>query len=304
MGSLPFCTSPVPSTVPGLPYPLTPANAVSVLLTKEYSTFDTGQASQDAVRHAILQTALKQAFQALVAEKLPAPKELSAVLDPAAMAGRISFWSFHADVQPFLRQLGIDGSFPKAGGEDLLAVTSQNTGNNKIDAYLHTAIADQVSFDPGTGAERSVVRVTLTNDAPATGLPAEVIDSPADPGLASGTNETWLTVYSPLSFDQVTVGGTPGTMSATRELGVWAYSTNVQIPPGTSVTVRVGLVGGVAAGSTLRLAVRLQPSANPERAQVKVTPTSQWSLAATTDPAEWDLGPAMRQEGVFRFVKK
>ena len=293
-----------PITVPGLPYALTAENAASVLLTKEYSTFDTGQTSQDAVRHAILQTALKQAFSALVAERLPTPKDLSATLEPAAVAGRISFWSFHQGEQPFLRQLGIDGSFPKANGEDLLAVTTQNTGNNKIDAYLHTSIADQISFDPGTGTEDSVVRVTLTNDAPATGLPAEVIDSPADPGLAPGTNETWLTVYSPLAFDQVTVDGTPGTMSATRELGVWAYSTNVQISPGTSVTVRVGLVGGVAAGSTLRLAVRLQPSANPERAQVVVTPASPWSLAATTDPAMWDLGPAMRQEMAFRFAKK
>jgi hypothetical protein len=291
-----------PIDVPGLPYALTPANAASVLLTKEYSTFDTGQASQDLVRHAILQTALKQAFHALVAKRLPAPKELSAALDPAAVAGRLSFWSFHQGEQSFLRQLGVDGSFPEANGEDLLAVTTQNTGNNKIDAYLHTSIADQVSFNPGTGAERSAVRVTLTNDAPATGLPAEVIDSPADPGLAPGTNETWLTVYSPLSFDQVTVDGAPGTMSATRELGVWAYSTNVSVAPGASVTVRVGLTGAVAAGSTLRLSVRLQPSANPERAKVVVTPAGPWTLAATSDPADWTLGPAMRQEGIFRFV--
>ena len=235
-----------PIDVPGLPYPLTQANAVSVLLTKEYSTFDTGGSSQDAARHAILQNALREAFHVLVAKPLPAPKELSAALDPAAKAGRISFWSFHADEQPFLGQLGVDGSFPKAGGGDLLAVTSQNTGNNKIDAYLHTSIADRVRFDPGTGAESSTVRVSLTNDAPATGLPAEVIDSPADPGLPPGTNETWLTVYSPLSLVQVTIGGAPATMSATRELGVWAYSAYVSVPPGRSVAVRVGLQGEVA----------------------------------------------------------
>jgi len=48
-------------------------------------------------------------------------------------------------------------------------VTTQNAGANKIDAYLHTSIADHVTFDPSTGAERSILRVTLTNDAPATG---------------------------------------------------------------------------------------------------------------------------------------
>jgi hypothetical protein len=292
-----------PIEVAGLPYPLTQANAASVLLTKEYSVFDTGQTSQDVARHAILQNALHDAFHALVATRLPAPKELSAVLDPVAVAGQVSFWSFHADEQPFLRQLGIDGSFPKANGGDLLAVTTQNTGNNKIDAYLHTSIADQISFDPDTGAERSAVRITLTNDAPPSGLPPEVIDSPADSGISPGTNEVWLTVYSPLSFDQVTIDGTPGTMSATPELGVWAYSTYVQIPPRSSSTVRVGLEGGVTPGSTLHVAVRLQPSANPQRARIGVTPTGSWRLASASTPAGAELGPAMRQQATFRFAK-
>ena len=189
-------------------------------------------------------------------------------------------------------------------GGDLVAVTTQNVGANKIDAYLHTSIADHVTFDPSTGSEHSVVRVTLTNDAPAAGLPPLVIDSPAVPGLAPGTNETWLTVYSPLSFDHVTVNGAPGTMSATRELGVWAYSTYVDIAPRSSVTVRVDLIGRVARGSTLRLSVRLQPSANPERAQIVVTPSGPWNLAAGSGSPDWDLGSAVRQDKVFRFVAK
>jgi len=34
------------------------------------------------------------------------------------------------------------GRFPHASGSDVLAVTTQNAGNNKIDAYLHTGIND------------------------------------------------------------------------------------------------------------------------------------------------------------------
>ena len=185
-----------------------------------------------------------------------------------------------------------------------MAVTAQNTGNNKIDAYLHTAITDRINFDPDTGAEHSVVQISLRNDAPASGLPPVVIDNPGDPGLAPGVNETWLTVYSPLSFDQVTVNGVPSTMSATRELGVWAYSTYVEVAPRSSVTVRVGLLGTVVAGSTLRVSVRLQPSANPERAHIAVTPSGPWTVAASNDPARWDLGPAMRQTRIFHFVTK
>jgi len=93
-------------------------------------------------------------------------------------------------------------------------------------------------------------------------------------------------------------------MSATRELGVWAYSTYVDVAPRASVTVRVGLVGKVAPGSTLRLSVRLQPSANPVRAQVVVAPAGPWALAAGGSPLGWDLGPAVVQQRVFRFVAK
>ena len=291
-----------PIDVPGLPVPLTSANAARVLLTQQYTSFDGGVTPQDAARHDFLQSSLRVAFGQLVGGSLPEPRALAQDLAGPVAQGRIGFWSMHPSEQPLLRRLAVDESFPQTNSGDLLAVTTQNTGNNKIDAYLHTSIADQVSFDPGTGAERSAVGVTLTNDAPATGLPAEVIDSPADPGLAPGTNETWLTVYSPLSFDQVTVDGAPGTMSATRELGVWAYSTYVDVAAGASVTVSVGLTGAVAAGSTLRLSVRLQPSANPERAKVVVRPAGPWTLAATGDPADWTVGPSIRQEGIFRFV--
>jgi hypothetical protein len=144
----------------------------------------------------------------------------------------------------------------------------------------------------------------LTNDAPATGLPPIVIDSPAVPGLAPGINETWLSVYSPLSFDRVTINGAPGTMSATRELGVWAYSTYVEVVPRASATVRISLVGRVTRGSTLRLSVRLQPSANPDRAQIVVTPARRWKVALSSASPDWDLGPGVVQDRVLHFVAK
>jgi len=148
------------------------------------------------------------------------------------------------------------------------------------------------------------VGVTLNNDAPGTGLPPIVIDSPSDPKLSPGTNETWLSVYSPLSFDRVTVDGTPSTLSATRELGVWAYSTYVAVAPRTSVTVRISLMGRVASGSKLHLSLWRQPAANPGQAQVVVTPVRPWVLAASSVASHWDLGTAALQERVFGFVVK
>ncbi len=291
-----------PIDVPGLPFPLTESNAAKVLLTQQYTTFDTGVTNADLLRSGFLISALHIAFDTLVNESLPAPKELATVLDPAAVAGHISFWSFHPTEQPLLRRLGIDGTFPKADRGDLLAVTAQNADNNKIDAYLHTAITDNIAFDPGDGTVHSVVQVSLTNDSPVSGLPPIVIDNFADPSISPGINRTWLTVYSPLSFERVTIDGSPATMSTTPELGVWAYSTYVDVAPGATARLRLDLAGDVAARSTLTMSVRLQPSANPERTQVEVTPVGSWSLAATSGSATWDLGPAMRQNRVFRFV--
>jgi Protein of unknown function (DUF4012) len=291
-----------PIQVSGLPVLLTSENAAQVLLTEQYATFDAGATSETIVRHDFLQAALHAAFDKLVTGSLPAPQTIGTVLGPAVAAGRISFWSFHKDEQPLLRQLGIDGSFPSADGGDLLALTTQNSGNNKIDAYLHSAMLDQVTFNPSTGSVHSVVTVHLTNDAPASGLPPIVIDSPADPGLPVGTNRTWLSLYSPLGVTRVTVDGAPGSVSSGSEFGVTAYSTYVDIPPKATVIVRIWLAGEVDARSDLPMSVRLQPSANPESVAVEITPVGPWRLTTTVGSGRWDLTQAMRQRRIFRFA--
>jgi hypothetical protein len=242
------------------------------------------------------------AFDNLVSGSLPAPKTLSAVLDPAVVQGRISFWSFHRSEQPLLRRLGIDGSFPATRGGDLLAVTTQNAGANKIDAFLHTSVLDHVTFNPSNGEVASEVTIYLTNDAPASGLSPIVIDSPADPGLAPGTNHTWLTLYSPLAFEKASIDGAPETMSSGVEVGVKAYSAYVDVPSGATVTLQVHLAGQVASRNALAMTVRLQPAVNPEREVVEVTPAGAWRLATTDGSARWSLSAAVRQDRRFRFV--
>jgi len=293
-----------PIKVPGLSQPLTSRNAAGILLKGQYLTGSVTNAATQSARHDLLQDALHITFQRLVNGSLPGPGMLSRELEPAVLSGRIALWSAHPNDAPLVQALHLEDGFPKVGDGDLLAVTTQNAGANKIDAYLHTTISDHVTFDPTTGAEHSAVGVTLTNDAPGTGLPPIVIDSPSDPKLSPGTNETWLSVYSPLSFDRVTVDGTPGTLSATRELGVWAYSTYVAVAPRTSVTVRISLIGRVASGSKLHLSVWSQPAANPEQAQVVVTPVRPWVLSASSASPSWDLGAGALQQKVFGFVVK
>jgi hypothetical protein len=278
-------------------------NAVDVLLKEQYTTFDIGVPNQDLDRHDFLQQALHSTFDQLSTGSLPAPKELSAVLDPAVRDGRISFWSFNPSEDNLIRRLGMDGSFPRARGRDVFAVTTQNSGNNKIDAFLHKTFLDQVTFNPSTGSVRSVVTITLTNDAPTSGLPSVVIDSPGVPSTPVGTNLTWLTLYSPLFFDHVDVNGVRGGMTVGQELGMNAYSAFIDVPSESTVRLTVHLFGHIDKGLSYRLALRLQPSANPQSTIVEVRAAPGWRLSGDQKGMRWFVGAAMRQARTFSFVK-
>lgn len=291
-----------PIQVPGLPVPLTSRNAAYVLLKEQYTTFDAGETNQDLLRHDFLQSALHLAFDKLVSGSLPSPETLSSVLNPVVVQGRISLWTFHKTEQPFIGALGLSGAFPASHHDNLLGVTTQDADANKIDAFLHKSISSRIAYDPGTGSISSTVTVRLTNKAPSAGLPPIIIATPAFPGLPPGTNRTWLTLYSPLAFDKVTLDGHPQPMTSGRELGVNAYSAFVNIPPGHAVTLVVHLVGSVEKGDRLTLLERLQPSANPQRNEVSVTAAPGWRLVGGPDPGEWNLGTAMSQKRSFQFA--
>lgn len=292
-----------PIDVPGLPTPLTSANAAQELLTQQYIQFDSGVTAQDAARHDFLQESLQVAFNKLVQGSLPGPRSLAQVLAGPAAQGRIAFWSVHPSEQPLLGRLGIDGSFPKTNGGDLLAVTTQNAGNNKIDAYLHTGINDAVTVDPGTGSVSSQVTVTLKNDATSTGLPPVVIASPGSPGLPLGTNRTWLTVYSPLSLTGLTVDGQPATAASGPEFGIHAYSVYIDVPPGGRSQLLLNLTGQVKFADAYHLDLRLQPSVNPVTCSVQVGASGDWLVAGTVNSTvDWTAGPSERQHLGISFT--
>jgi hypothetical protein len=292
-----------PIDVPGLPTPLTAANAARELLTQQYISFDGGVTPEDAARHDLLQSSLQVAFQKLVQGSLPGPRALAQDLAATAAQGRIEFWSVHPSEQPLLERLGVDGSFPQARGGDVLAVTTQNAGNNKIDAYLHTAIHDEVTVDPSSRSVTSQVSVTLKNDATNSGLPPVIIDSPASPGLPPATNRTWLTIYSPLALRGLTVDGQAATATSGTELGIHAYSTYINIAPGGQSSVVLQLSGQVKAASGYHLDLRLQPAVNPVPCSVQVEVSGDWLVAGTVKSAvQWVAGPSERQELSVTFV--
>jgi hypothetical protein len=272
-----------PIEVPGLGE-LTSANAASELIAGQYATFAPNQQTQV---HDYLQDALRIEFHQLTSGSLPGPRALSEALDPAVRQGRIQFWSFDKSDQPVLRRLGLAGAFPAAGGHDVLAVTTQNSANNKIDAYLQRSISDAVTYDPENGAVASRVTITLHNEASAQGLPSEVIGSYKGSGLPPGTNKTWFTLYSPLGLRAASVNGGPHGLTEGAELGVHAYSEFVDVPPEGTVTLTFDLAGVTTPGSAYRLTLRNQPMVLADQDTVRVQPASGWAI---TGAATWVPG--------------
>jgi hypothetical protein len=289
-----------PLDIPGLPAPLTASNATNVLLRQQYVLFPTS--ALQPIRNDFLQNALQSAFGKISSGALPNPRTLATALAAVTQEGRFLFWSDHPSDQPLLHGLGVDGAFPEPGpGSDLLAVTVSNAANNKIDAYLYEGISDHVTYDPATGHVSATVTLNLENGAPSSGLPAYVIADHAGTALPAGTNDMWLSLYSPLNLVTATANGRLVAFSpGTPELGVKAYSAFVQVPPESTAVLTVTLDGHVTAGRSYRLALRLQPLAYAPAASISVQPAPGWEVR---EPANWQALNKEVQARMWQFSR-
>ena len=57
------------------------------------------------------------------------------MLGPVVHQGRLIVYSVHDDEQDLMERTGLDGALPPVEG-DFLSLTTQNTGNSKIDVFL------------------------------------------------------------------------------------------------------------------------------------------------------------------------
>lgn len=247
---------------------MTSANAQQILDQGQYVAYPSP--SQQTERRAALTAAMKQVLGRLTSMPLPGPHAMADMLDPDVRSGDLLFWSVHPSAQPLLESTGLSGSFPRANGQDLLGVVTANAANNKIDTYLQRTVSDHVTYDPSNGHVTATVQVVLHNEAPATGLSTEVIGSYSGSGLPPGTNEVWLTLYSPLRMLDAAVDGKNLATATTAELGVEAYSGYIDVPAGGTRTLTVRLDGRVRAGG-YGLHLYSQPTVLPTRTSVTVS---------------------------------
>lgn len=279
-----FMTFTGPITVPGYPVPLTSDNAADILLREQYLTFQEGGERVD-----FLDDATRLTFEALTTGDLPGPRQVTEVLGPMVAQGRLSVHSVVPDEQDFFTSVDLDGALPAVNG-DFLSVTTQNSGNNKIDIFLHRELRYDVRYDPDTGTVRGELAVTLRNDAPASGLPPYVIGNRDPSRIPIGANLMYLSVYTPWDVTDAALDGEPIPVEHAEELDRFAYGTFVQVPAGGTRTVTFTLEGSAGPAYDYWLTFAPQPLVNPDRLRVNVTGAEGWEVCGTTELEEGDSG--------------
>ena len=203
------------------------------------------------------------------------------MLGPVVHQGRLIVYSVHDDEQDLMERTGLDGALPPVEG-DFLSLTTQNTGNNKIDVFLERALDYQATWDPATGRVEATATVELHNEAPASGLPEIVIGSSDARDLPLGTNLLYLSLYSALPLSEAEIGDQPLSVESQRERDRWVYSQYVEIPPGGRVTLQFHLEGAIPPDQTYRLGYAPQPLVNPDRVSLRVRAAEGWVTAGAT----------------------
>jgi Protein of unknown function (DUF4012) len=189
---------------------------------------------------------------------------------------RVLAWSPHADVEAQITAAGLDGALSNSYGPNAV-LTINNGGGNKLEQFLHVKAnyaLGACTADTAKHTRKATLTVTLTNDAPTSGLPAYVTPREDYASAVSkkpvGSNLEVVTVYLPVdavegdtTLDGEDTFGYVGVESKRDEL---AFS--VDLNPGQSKTLVVPWVEPTVGPTVVdmlssKASVTTQPSLNP-----------------------------------------
>ncbi|MGW5463793.1 DUF4012 domain-containing protein [Streptomyces sp. NPDC003996] len=197
------------------------------------------------------------------------PALLSAVHD-VQREGRLQVWSAHPDEQRLLQTRPFSGVLPDTPGP-FAGLVVNNAAGTKLDYYLDRSLV----WAPGacTDTGRAVtVTITLTNRAPASGLPEYVTQRVDAPPYRTqpGDNRLLVTYYAGMgaSLTGATLDGRPVTVDTGTERGHPAYTLDLELPRQSSRTLVLHLdePGADSAPTILRQALVTPLTATVRRA--------------------------------------
>lgn len=215
-----------------------PDNAATFLLQGQY---DLIPASSNDGRIEAIDTLGQRVIRDLLSSTLPEPGQLAAEIGPLAAERRLLVWTDRPDEQDLLDRVGLSGALPPLESDGGFSLMVSNAGHSKIDAYLDRTVDTTIETRPD-GTRLLVADVTLTNNAPRSGLPRYVIGN--DYGLPSGASYLWLNFFGPDSLLEATRNGKPMTLtrSDTAEVGWTAHEGYEVLGAGESATYRLQFV--------------------------------------------------------------
>ena len=184
---------------------------------------------------------------------------------------RLKVWSARHDEQALLEEHPLSGTLPAKPGP-FAGLVINNAAGGKLDYYLER----DLRWTPGrcTADGRSVTaRITLTNNASASGLPPYVTQRGDKPPYRTrpGDNRLLVSYYasSGARLDRVTVDGRPARTGSGYERGHPVYTLDVELPAGSSRTLTFRLWEPVSDRPPMLLR---QPLVTPLQAHVEPYP--------------------------------
>jgi hypothetical protein len=236
------------------------ANAVALTQSTNYAKF--GGLSRSAIdQRKAYQLEIASAASKKILDARGDPTALLRAAGTAAGERRILVWSADPAIQADLAQTSVAGIIPKTTAP-YAGLSIVNDGGNKLDYYLDRSLTWQRT---GCGpTRRTTVTITLTNNAPASGLPPYVTARsdrhpyPIKPG-DNRLDVSYLATQGAL-MEGVTVDGRPDTASIGAERGHPVYTVDLELPRGTSRTIVLTLSEPAGTGAPI---VLRQPLVRP-----------------------------------------
>jgi hypothetical protein len=267
-----------PVVVQGWPDPITADNVIDVTLRQAYDVFGAGRGQRVEFLGEVAEAVWKRATQM----RLGSPARLARILGGTGRQGHLQLWFADPKEEALALRLDVGGAVPPVRSDSLL-VTTQNTSGNKVDYYVTRHMTYTVQLFPDASVRRARAKGTLTfgldNGAPA-GISSAAL-GPFYPNLRPGEDQSFVSVYTPLTFRDPTIEGLPTVFESGTELGRNVFSSSTTVPAGTSRTLAMQLDGTLplAPGGWYTLDLPRQPTLRPDDVSVRVQVPRGWRIA-------------------------
>jgi hypothetical protein len=211
---------------------VTASNIVSLTEAQEYAMFTDNNARKD-----FLVSILKAASKKLTSGAGSAT-ELARAMTTVSNQNRLQVWSADPAVEKVLAATSYGGAIP-TDNRPFSGLVLINNASGKLDYYLTRTLDYQRS---GCGSTRDVlVTITLTNNAPAAGLPPYVLGrlDRHDSSVKPGDNRTLLDYYASNGalLLSATLNGKPTGMAVANDLNHVIFRDDIELPRGQTQTL-------------------------------------------------------------------